>query len=276
MFGHNEIAGAKHFAGEPTDTLLVTSVFYTLQGEGPFAGRPAVFVRLAKCQLACSFCDTFFDHGDRLTFEQIGRAAREAIWAWAAANEVAVESSPILVITGGEPMLQPNLTRFLNSPSIQPFNTVQIESNGLILRDLPHNTHLVVSPKCAEKNGKPTHYLKPQYDTLMRANTLKFVMSGDPGSPYFTVPYWALQWMDITGGPVYVSPMNEYTHYPDQSLERAGGDLKARTKGERVSFWEPGLLDLEKVRRNHEHAAAYCLRTGAFLTMQMQLFAGLP
>jgi organic radical activating enzyme len=268
MFGRNEIVGAKRFVGEPLETLVVTSVFYSLQGEGPFTGRPAVFIRLSHCQLACGFCDTFFDHGDRLSFDGLD-------------DEVAMVCpdtfSPILVITGGEPMLQTNLAPYLKRQVANGvFNQIQIESNGLILRGLPPSVHLVVSPKCAEKHGKPTHYLQPGQGTLLRADSMKFVLNSDPASPYHEIPVWAFQWADITGRVLYASPMAEYRAYPDRSQELAKGDLKARSTGEKVSFWQPGLLDLDKVRRNHEHAARYCLRTGAFLTLQQQLFCNLP
>lgn len=57
MFGRNEIVGQKHFTDlTAEDRVSITSIFGTLQGEGPYSGRRAVFVRLAKCQLACSFC----------------------------------------------------------------------------------------------------------------------------------------------------------------------------------------------------------------------------
>lgn len=55
MFGMNEIVGLKYFKNALPNTLTVTSRFYTLQGEGPFRGFPAYFIRLAKCNLACSF-----------------------------------------------------------------------------------------------------------------------------------------------------------------------------------------------------------------------------
>ena len=71
MFGKNEIVGQKYFKDAAEDQLFVTSIFYTLQGEGPYRGEPAVFVRLAKCNLACSFCDTYFDGGDWLSFNQL-------------------------------------------------------------------------------------------------------------------------------------------------------------------------------------------------------------
>ena len=46
MFGLNEIVGKKYFA-DAGDKLFVTSIFYTMQGEGPYRGMPALFVRLA-------------------------------------------------------------------------------------------------------------------------------------------------------------------------------------------------------------------------------------
>ena len=78
MFGTNKITGLSYFsgkAGDPTAPkaggLKVTSVFYTLQGEGPYAGRPAVFVRLTHCNLACSFCDSMFEQGDFMSNEKL-------------------------------------------------------------------------------------------------------------------------------------------------------------------------------------------------------------
>ncbi|MDI1351528.1 MAG: hypothetical protein PSV35_01985 [bacterium] len=47
MFGTNEIVGKSYFKGAKSDELLVTSRFFTLQGEGPFRGHPAYFIRLA-------------------------------------------------------------------------------------------------------------------------------------------------------------------------------------------------------------------------------------
>jgi len=59
MFGNNTATGKSFFrdnAEAQAGKLLVTSMFYTLQGEGPYRGEPAFFIRLAKCQLQCSFC----------------------------------------------------------------------------------------------------------------------------------------------------------------------------------------------------------------------------
>ena len=56
MFGMNTITGKAYFRDAPENTLTVTSRFFTLQGEGPYRGMPAYFVRLAKCNLSCHFC----------------------------------------------------------------------------------------------------------------------------------------------------------------------------------------------------------------------------
>lgn len=56
MFGQNKPLSQLYNVNKVEKKLLVTSIFYTIQGEGPFSGRPAVFVRLAKCNLTCSFC----------------------------------------------------------------------------------------------------------------------------------------------------------------------------------------------------------------------------
>jgi len=79
MFGTNEIIGKKYFKDAPERSLFVTSMFFTLQGEGPYAGMPALFIRLTKCNLDCSFCDTFFDDGEWMTFEELERKAHETI-----------------------------------------------------------------------------------------------------------------------------------------------------------------------------------------------------
>jgi 7-carboxy-7-deazaguanine synthase len=269
MFGQNEIVGQKFFKQQDKslkDKLLVTSVFYTLQGEGPFAGRPAVFVRLAHCNLACDFCDTYFDQGDWMT----PRELYDAFLREACPHENNTLLDKVLVITGGEPMLQAALRDLVQLGSIY-FDKVQVESNGLLLVErLPRSMYLVVSPKCSN-GGK---YLKPPQRVLARADCLKFVMSARPDNPYYELPPWAFEWRRLTGKPIYVSPMNAYRAGPALSYD--SHNMEQRNAKERVSFWEPGLLDLEAVRANHEYAAKYCLDHGLYLSIQMQLFAGLP
>ncbi len=135
-------------------TLWVQEVFYTLQGEGPFAGHPSVFVRLAGCNLRCYWCDTEFESSewapklDRL-FEEIDR--------------LRPPSCDLIVLTGGEPFRQ-NILPFVRS-CLERGWRVQIESNGTLWLDLPESERLsiVCSPKTQKLHPKLApriHYLK--------------------------------------------------------------------------------------------------------------------
>lgn len=294
MFGTNEIVGQKFFKDAPPEALFVTSMFFTLQGEGPYNGMPALFVRLTKCNLACTFCDTFFDDGDWMTYEGLeGKMLQTMRDHWAKTGQTpptwAVSDDPntfgytfpgvVLVITGGEPTLQKNLTAFLER-QVPKFKAVQIESNGTVNLEIPQGVTLVCSPKCAEKNGVATKYLAPTKQILERADCLKFVMSADKDSPYNEVPAWALEWRAATGKEIYVSPMNVYNSFPQKikllRAEKGQITMEERsTVDEVISFWEPGLLNLKANQDNHEYAAGYAVNNGLRLNLQMHLYASL-
>lgn len=291
MFGTNEITGQKPFKDAPVNSLYVTSIFYTIQGEGPLASRCAVFVRFAKCNLNCSFCDTFFDKGEWLTFDEIEQRAWQAVTearggiSYEAPGQDSIPDEVILVITGGEPMLQPNIVGFLLSQAGK-WSEIQIETNGLIDRTLPLGVVLVVSPKCTEPmlpahgSLKRGHYLRPPPAVLMRADCLKFVVDANPLNAYHTPPDWAYAWMMEQRKPVYISPMNAYQEgKPLQLIKQREGQaatLRQRTENERISFWTPGLLDRTRNEANHQHAAKLCLTMGYRLSLQLHLYADLP
>jgi organic radical activating enzyme len=289
MFGTNEITGKKYFAEAPADSLFVTSMFFTLQGEGPYAGLPALFIRLAKCNLDCSFCDTFFDDGDWMTFNDIRDKMFDTIaenwgeWApgWAINPSLSGPVHPgiVLVITGGEPLLQENLSAFMQE-ELQNFKAVQVESNGIPDTEVPKGVTLVCSPKCMEKNGKAVKYYAPSKTILDRADCLKFVMSADVDSPYNTVPQWALDWKESTGKDIYCSPMNVYNDFPQKiKLLRAEKGVITMTErstvDEVISWWEPGMLNMAKNEANHKYVGQYCMQNGLRMQMQMHLFASL-
>lgn len=275
MFGTNEIAGQKYFKDAPLNSLFVTSIFGpTIQGEGPLAGRVAIFLRLAKCNLACGFCDTNFERGEWLTFDEI----RERIAALLVATPLQPPTtSLVLVITGGEPTLQPNITGF-TLQEITRWDEVQIESNGLIERSWPFGAMLVVSPKISEKDGVLSRYLKPPQSVLDRADALKFVVDADHASPYYSVPSWVHEWARRPPlQSVYLSPMNHYQLDTKLSFIR---DIKSHAEdgitAKAVSFWDPDILDRSRNQANHEYAAELCLRFNFKLSLQTHLYASLP
>lgn len=234
-------------------------------------------------------CDTYFDKGEVYTFDQIFDKAFENIDRFYQKQEMVTPSwagsNPrklVLVVTGGEPTLQNNLGSFLKE-SEKYFYKNQIESNGLLLGDVPNSTTYVVSPKCLEKDGVSIRYYSPNQKVLERADCLKFVMSAptEKYSPYSEIPKWALEWRDKTHKEIFVSPMNMYNTEPKKAREmRALKDnltLDERSDIEEVvSFWEKGLLDMEQNQRNHEYAALYALKYGLTFNLQVHLFASLP
>ena len=274
MFGKNEIVGQKYF-DKAGDKLFVTSIFYTLQGEGPYRGEPAVFVRLAKCNLACSFCDTYFDGGDWLSPEELEARIFKAVVDYFGEEVPEWFREKVgLVVTGGEPMLQKNLGVFLEYIKDR-FAWTQIESNGTIVQNIPDSTTLVVSPKCLEKNGKPVKYLEPNPKMLARADCLKFVMNADQDSPYSSIPDWARG-----DRKVFISPMNIYNREPQKSKQMRSKQnsitLEERSAvDEVISWWEPGLLNYKSNEENHKYVAAYCAKNGYIFNMQLHLFAGI-
>lgn len=123
MFGKNEIAGKMY---DIEGQLVVNDIFYTFQGEGPDAGRPAVFVRLAKCNLRCFFCDTEFESGTSLS----------ALETFNRINKVMPGTCELVVITGGEPLLQ-NIIPLVALLNVRRNVSVAVETAGTV-----HNEHL--------------------------------------------------------------------------------------------------------------------------------------
>lgn len=135
-------------------TYSVKEIFYTLQGEGANAGRPAVFCRFAGCNLwsgreedrakaICKFCDTDFvgtngDGGGKFSNAQELAAAIEA--RWTAKNS----GRRFVVLTGGEPLLQVD-SELLDALHSHGF-TVAVETNGTVSPP-PGIDWLCVSPK---------------------------------------------------------------------------------------------------------------------------------
>jgi len=107
------------------NTLKINRIFWSCQGEGQQAGRPAVFVRFCGCSLRCEWCDTreAWDQGRFLAVDRIRAQIRK----------LARQYPPSLVVlTGGEPLEQPpdRLQQLVHSLKTEG-RTVAIETNGL-------------------------------------------------------------------------------------------------------------------------------------------------
>jgi 7-carboxy-7-deazaguanine synthase len=146
------------------ERYLVNEIFYSLQGEGVRAGTPNLFLRLAKCNLACKVethgfdCDTEFESGRRMSLEEIVAEFRQlsTICDW-------------VILTGGEPALQADreLIDGLHAAGYK----LAIETNGSF--ELPAGIDwITVSPKVAEHAIRQT-----------RADEVKYVRGYGQGIP---------------------------------------------------------------------------------------------
>lgn len=139
MYGQNDIT-KPHAAVHDGMALDVVEMFRTIQGEGPFAGQGAVFLRLAGCNLRCFWCDTDFSTNVRnLHIDHIIECLSE---------QALGTRIDLVVITGGEPLLQ-NIAPIVKRLLALHWR-VQIETAGTCWVDgLPEHPDLTIvcSPK---------------------------------------------------------------------------------------------------------------------------------
>lgn len=121
----------------------------TFQGEGPSCGHPALFIRLALCNLTCARCDTKYTW-DWTTYDLRKESTRQTaadLLAWATASRV-----ELVVITGGEPLIQQRLLVPLVHQLLATGKRVEFETNGTLKPDpalLVDGVRFNVSPKLA-------------------------------------------------------------------------------------------------------------------------------
>lgn len=168
MFGDNPIRKIIH---QP-DELAVEASFYTIQGEGPYSGMPALFVRLAGCNLACHFCDTEFESNVLNPVNPV-----------AAAVDLMERFTPqqrrFVVLTGGEPLRQ-NALHLIEALLANGTELIQIETAGTVWQPsldylfYSGRVVLVCSPKTPRIHPKiALHCLHYKY--IIRAGELDAV-----------------------------------------------------------------------------------------------------
>lgn len=245
MFGTNPVRKPMH----SSPTLRVQEIFATIQGEGPLAGTPAIFLRLAGCNLRCSFCDTDFESRweNQMTPEQV---AAEVL-------KLADGNIRLLVITGGEPMLQNfipvlNLIRNGDGPQNWAF---QIETAGTLW--LPglqpvHGVSIVCSPKTGTVHPAIAGFAIAWKYIIREADyeggwaTETHGLPARPTQPGITKP-----------SPLYVSP-------------------KALNGRQHTIYLQPCYEGPEQTKRNTKLAIDLCMRYGYRLCLQQHKMVGLP
>lgn len=147
----------------PSSTPLhLNDLFWTIQGEGQWTGRRALFIRLPFCNYNCPWCDTEYDSYDKVSEADFLTFCQK-------------EPSRFAVITGGEPMAHKDLKRIIMLLKQQGFY-IACETNGSL--PIPEEIDFpTVSPKRYTQNKFPEFYIHE--DAWKRAHEFKYVVDDD-------------------------------------------------------------------------------------------------
>jgi 7-carboxy-7-deazaguanine synthase len=145
--------------------LTVNEIFHSIQGESTFAGEPCVFVRLTACDLRCRWCDTpyAFHEGRKMSIDEV--LAR-----------VDAFGCPTVEITGGEPLLQPDVVPLMQR-LLASGKTVLLETGGhRSIADVPEGVIRVMDIKCPG-SGESARNDWANLDRLTAKDQVKFVIA---------------------------------------------------------------------------------------------------
>jgi 7-carboxy-7-deazaguanine synthase len=144
--------------------MKINEIFYSIQGESSFMGKPCIFVRLSGCNMRCSYCDTVYAYSE-------GReiSVPEVIQA------IAAFPAKLVLITGGEPLLQKSVHE-LFSMLLDSGYTVCLETGGqLPVSEVDARIHKIMDLKCPS-SGMLQHNRFENIEFLSTKDEVKFVV----------------------------------------------------------------------------------------------------
>jgi 7-carboxy-7-deazaguanine synthase len=186
--------------------VYLIEIYKSVQGESSFAGRPCIFVRLAGCNMRCSWCDSeyTFTGGYKLSEDEI-------------VAEVA-KFAPVRLIefTGGEPLLQERELVPLMQRLLSQGYELMIETSGeRPLENVPKGVHKIVDVKCPG-SGECGRFRMANLASLTGQDELKFVLMGRDDYEYARDFIRANALEGRTGG-LLLSPAFSKTPSPERS-----------------------------------------------------------
>jgi 7-carboxy-7-deazaguanine synthase len=144
--------------------LTINEIFYSVQGESSYAGRPCVFVRLTACDLRCSWCDTPY------AFYEGTKRSLDSVLA-----EVDAYACPLVEVTGGEPLLQADVYPLMDA-LLARGRTVLLETGGhRSTAQVPAGVVTILDVKCPG-SGESAKNDWTNLDRLRPQDEVKFVI----------------------------------------------------------------------------------------------------
>jgi 7-carboxy-7-deazaguanine synthase len=152
---------------KPPGQLLIHEIYRSIQGESMFAGLPCVFVRLAVCDSRCVWCDTphAFTQGTSRALDDI--AAR-----------VEGFRTPLVEITGGEPLVQPEVLPLMTRLADQGLKVLLETSGARDIGPVDSRVHIVMDLKCPD-SGEEAGNRWENLDILKPTDEIKFVIASE-------------------------------------------------------------------------------------------------
>ncbi|MGH9379492.1 MAG: 7-carboxy-7-deazaguanine synthase QueE [Thermoanaerobaculia bacterium] len=147
------------------ERLKIHEIFYSLQGESTWAGRPCVLVRLTGCQMRCRWCDTeyaFYDGDWRSLAEVLAEVARHGC--------------DLVEVTGGEPLLQPGCLPLMRRLCDAGYTVLLETGGGLDISGVDPRVHRIVDVKCPG-SGEAGNNRWENLDMLGPRDEVKFVLA---------------------------------------------------------------------------------------------------
>ncbi len=151
-------------------TLDIVEIFFSIQGESTWAGWPCAFVRLAGCNLRCTWCDTQYAW-QRGSSQRAGRLSVDEI-----VHRLGEMPTRRVEITGGEPLCQPASTELMARLCDAGWQ-VLLETNGTVdTAPVDPRVHVVLDVKCPS-SGQSDRNLPANLDRLGEGDEVKFVIA---------------------------------------------------------------------------------------------------
>ncbi len=120
----------------PLMALKINEIFYSIQGESTYAGRPCVFVRLTYCNLRCTYCDTEYAF-----YRGLERSIDEIL------EEVSTYRCRLVEVTGGEPLIQRETTQLLERLLEEGYEVLLETSGAWPVEDVPDGVRIIMDLK---------------------------------------------------------------------------------------------------------------------------------
>lgn len=241
MFGKNPI---RKLDQSPDDgKLAIQEIFYTIQGEGPLSGMPAVFVRLAGCHLACTFCDTEFESGidNRLSITKI---TDQILSSLPKPSDI---DRTLIVLTGGEPLRQ-NVVPLVRALVKLQAHQIQIETAGNLWA--PGLEEFVMTGACLLVCSPKTSHLHQK------------------------IVEWCEHWKYV----VRAGAISELTGLPTEATQANGGGLPRGSLKPGGHIWLSPMDEHDPFKNaaNVKAAVATCMKHGYRLSLQLHKILGMP